>query len=368
MRFLLVLFAVASVAQAQTPAPLAVLDPMLDLSAVPPRPPLAALATLDSNDAHQYYDVGMASVDTNQSLAAAAFFWASRLDPSWAEPYFARWYVLRRAEPRATSDSVRNLVDSLRDVALMRDPFVDEQISLQGRSDRRISNWYFAFSGRRYDLASQELAKLIPKHPNVLDVYVYRAKATYYLHQYDTAAAILQSAIDRITLWDTTRLQRRYLARTIFTYAMGLAYQQGHRDSAARSAFQLTLTENLGFYMAHVHLASEALSAGDTATAIAEAQLAAEIRPDDPVVQLFLGKTLLSAHRPAEAIEHLRAATVADPYFALPYYYIGQASGLAHDTSASLMAYRAFLAHASRADNLRRSAEEALATLGGPVK
>jgi predicted Zn-dependent protease len=117
-----------------------------------------------------------------------------------------------------------------------------------------------------------------------------------------------------------------------------------------------------------VHLASEALSAGDTATAIAEAQLAAEIRPDDPVVQLFLGKTLLSAHRPAEAIEHLRAATVADPYFALPYYYMGQASGLAHDTSASLMAYRAFLAHASRADNLRRSAEEALATLGGPVK
>jgi tetratricopeptide (TPR) repeat protein len=276
MRLLLALFAVASVAQAQaqTPAPRVVLDPMLDLSAVPPRPPLAALATLDSNDAHQYYDVGMASVDTNQPLAAAAFFWASRLDPSWAEPYFARWYVLRRAEPRATSDSVRNLVDSLRDVALMRDPFVDEQISLQGRSDRRISNWYFAYSGRRYDLASQELAKLIPKYPNVLDVYVYRAKATYYLDQYDTAAA----------------------------------------------------------------------------------------------VQLFLGETLLAAHRPAEAIEHLRAATVADPYFALPYLLLGQASALAHDTSASLVAYRAFLAHASRADNLRRSAEEALAVLGRPVK
>jgi predicted Zn-dependent protease len=71
---------------------------------------------------------------------------------------------------------------------------------------------------------------------------------------------------------------------------------------------------------------------------------------------------------PDEAIEHLRAATVADPYFALPYYYTGQASELAHDTVASLMAYRAFLAHASRADNLRPSAEEALARLGRPVK
>jgi tetratricopeptide (TPR) repeat protein len=365
MRFLLALFAVASVAQAQTPAPLVVLDPMLDLSAVPPRPPLAALATLDSNDAHEYYDVGMASIDTNQSLAAAAFFWASRLDPSWAEPYFARWYVLRRAEPRAISDSVQRLVDSLQDLALMRDPFVDEQISLQGRSDRRIPDWYFAFSGRRYDLASQELARVIPKYPNVLDLYIYRAKATYYLGQYDTAAAILQSVIDRMTAWDTTRLRSRYHPRTIFTYAMGLAYQQGHRDLAARSAFQLSLTENLGFFMAHVHLASEALSAGDTATAIAEARLAAEIQPTDPVVQLFLGETLLNARQAGEAVAPLRAAIAADPYYALPYYYLGQASELARDTPGALAGYRGYLARAKRRDRLREDARQAIARLGG---
>jgi tetratricopeptide (TPR) repeat protein len=365
VRFALVLlFATCANAAAQPPA-LAVLDPMLDLSAVPARPPLAALATLDSNDAHEYYDVGMASVDTNQALAAAAFYWASRLDPSWAEAYYARWYVLRRAEPRAISDSVQYLVDSLREEALVHDPFVDEQISLEGRANRLISRWYFAYSGRRYDMASQELAKLIPKYPNVLNVYIYRAKATYYLGQYDTTAAILQSAIDRITAWDTLHLRRRYLPRTVFTYAMGLAYERGHRDSAARAAFQLTLTENLGFYMAHVHLARASLAAHDTATAIAEARLAAEIRPDDPVVQLFLGETLLDAGHAGEAVAPLRAAIASDPYFALPYYYLGRSYETVHDATGAIAGYRGYLARAKRRDPLRERAAQAIALLGG---
>src|SRR4029077_13784079 len=101
--------------------------------------------------------------------------------------------------------------------------FVDEQVGLQGRSNRLIPRWYFAFSGRRFDIASQELAKLIGKYPDVLDPYIYRAKATYYLGQYDTAAAILKSAIGRIAAKDTMQLRRRYISRTVFTYAMGLA-------------------------------------------------------------------------------------------------------------------------------------------------
>jgi len=372
MRSLVVLCAVAIAGGmesgrvlAQTPAPLAVLDPMFDLSAAPPRPPVAALATLDTNDAHEYYDVGMASIDTNQSLAAAAFFWASRLDPSWAEPYYDRYYVLRRAEPRAISDSLRTLVDSLYYVAQVRDPFVDEQVGMQGRSNRLIPRWYFAFSGRRFDIASQELAKLIRKYPDALEAYMYRARATYYLGQYDTAAAILQSAISRVDAKDTVRLIRRFVSRDLITYAMGLAYQQGHRDAAATAAFQQALTENLGFYMAHLHLATQALGARDTATAISEARLAAEIRPDDPVVQLFLGETLLNAQHASEAIAPLRAAIAADPYYALPYYYLGQASELTRDTPGALAGYRGYLARAKRRDSLRDSAQRAISRLGG---
>jgi len=193
----------------------------------------------------------------------------------------------------------------------------------------------------------------------------YRAKATYYLRQYDTTAAILASALGRIEARDTSRLRVRYISRAGFYYSIGLAYQQGHRDTAAQTAFQHSVTENLGSYMAHVQLANEALTLRDTVTAIAEARQAADIRPDDPVVQLFLGKTLLNARRGNEAVTALRAAIAADPYCAQPYYYLGQASELANDTPGALAGYRGYVVRAKRRDGLRESARKAIARLGG---
>jgi tetratricopeptide (TPR) repeat protein len=393
---------------------------MFDLSRVPDRPQLVYRATgaalpPDTNDASLYYAAGVASLSADPAGASAAFYWASRLNPSWAEPYFARWYVLqkeararrwqktlREALRPALPDTMQRRIDSLVVVAAYHNPFFDEQIQsidfanqarhgvaavrervkeenvvreeegrlplLMPRQTTVPHSWYLAYAERHFDSASADLAVLIAKYPDALPLYVYRSKAQYALAQYDSAAATLHSAISRVDRRDSTKVWPVYFAPDMFYYAVGIAESEPKHDSAAQAAFQAAVTLNLGFYMAHLHLASLALNHRDSATALVEARIAAEIRPEDPVVQLFLGYTLLSAHRPDEAIEHLRAATVADPYFALPYYYIGQASELAHDTSASLTAYRAFLAHASRADNLRPSAEEALAVLGGAVK
>jgi hypothetical protein len=51
----------------------------------------------DTNDSRLYYKAGLYAHGINPSLASAAFYWASRLDPGWADPYFARWYTLRSA-------------------------------------------------------------------------------------------------------------------------------------------------------------------------------------------------------------------------------------------------------------------------------
>jgi hypothetical protein len=51
----------------------------------------------DTNDSRLYYRAGLYAHGINPSLASAAFYWASRLDPGWADPYFARWYTLRSA-------------------------------------------------------------------------------------------------------------------------------------------------------------------------------------------------------------------------------------------------------------------------------
>src|SRR6185369_14516804 len=56
--------------------------------AAPRRPALPAQS--DTNDASAYYRLGMSRLSANPREAADAFWWASRLDPHWADPLYAR--------------------------------------------------------------------------------------------------------------------------------------------------------------------------------------------------------------------------------------------------------------------------------------
>ena len=56
---------------------------------VPERPTVPRGA--DPNDWETYFDLGDRVFQRNPRQAIAAFSWASRLDPSRAEPFFARW-------------------------------------------------------------------------------------------------------------------------------------------------------------------------------------------------------------------------------------------------------------------------------------
>ena len=37
----------------------------------------------DTNDAHAYYDLGLALFERDARTAAAAFYWAARINPAW---------------------------------------------------------------------------------------------------------------------------------------------------------------------------------------------------------------------------------------------------------------------------------------------
>ena len=385
---------------------------MYDLSSVPERPHLVLrgapthVTSVDSggvtmlglepdlpdtNDANVYYNAGIGALYWNPAVASAAFYWASQLNPGWADPYFARWFTLRNT-PQRLPDSVRIRVDSLVLLAGIHDPFFDERLAMSQfagqvhsrfaiaqrqvnvavdeENRRRLAsgqpmliasriqiphNWYLAYAERHFDSASRDLAREIKKHPDALELYVYRAKAQYYLNQYDSAAAMLAAAVGRVDKKDTSRLLPVYFSREMFYYAMGIAEGDAKHDSAARVAFEHTVTENLGFYMAHLHLAVQAIKRRDAATAINEARIAAQIRPTDPLAQFFFGYSLLTAGHPTDAIDPLRAAIADDPYFALPYFYLGVACEAAHDTAGSRDSYRGFLAHAAQRDTLRNT-------------
>jgi hypothetical protein len=68
---------------------LTALDPVpLTAQHEPPRPQLPRGA--DPNDWEAYFDLGDARFQRAPREAAAAFYWASRLDPTRSEPLFAR--------------------------------------------------------------------------------------------------------------------------------------------------------------------------------------------------------------------------------------------------------------------------------------
>ena len=54
----------------------------------PKRPRLAAAA--DTNDSRAYYNRGLELLERDPGKAEDAFYWASRLEPTWAEAFYAR--------------------------------------------------------------------------------------------------------------------------------------------------------------------------------------------------------------------------------------------------------------------------------------
>ncbi len=351
----------------------------------------------DTNDAHLYYAAGVDAIRTDPSLASAAFYWASRLDPSWADPYFARWYTLRTAadedRPRRIDgrvikrritlpDSVRRRIDSLILQAYVRNPFVDEQLAVEGpallatyqvamaHNGRHISSkltWYGAFAMRDWATAARMLRAALDSEPSAIGLYVYRAESQFYLTQYDSCAATLRAAIARIDEHDPRDTLRVYRSKEMFTYAIAIAEDAAGNDTGARTAYRQTVSENDGFAMAHLHLANRAMARQDTATAIVEAIEAAEIQSGDADVELNAGYALLQARRLTDAIVHLHAAVRIDPQYALASLYLGQALSQHADTAGALAAYRDYLARSRRDDAERATVEQAITVLGGAL-
>src|SRR5437868_4185102 len=110
--------------------------PIADLHGPYRRPELAD-STADPNDALSYYRLGDSVRRTLPGLADRAFYWALRLDPTFADAYFARWRLLRREFPwREMPDgSIRRIfavqagaglaTDSLLNIAIAYSPFLE---------------------------------------------------------------------------------------------------------------------------------------------------------------------------------------------------------------------------------------------------
>jgi tetratricopeptide (TPR) repeat protein len=356
-------------------------------SAVEPLRP-RFVAEFDTNDATAYYQAAVPLVRAGVRLetAEAALYWASRLDPTWADPIYARAVVVLRAlrnDAFATFWQTRSaravrgvgltprqaqLLDSLRRVAWARNPFLFTGLDfvdlVVGRHSTPEQAGLYAFKMQRFAAAESLFAVALRQHPGAVELRIYRAQALFFLKRYDDAVAELGAGRDSLR-----SLEREHVAIVLpsvemFEYAIGFARAQQDDFPPARAALERALTENFAFYWAHARLAGASLSMGDTAAALTELETAVQLEGRDPALRFFYGVVLLASRRLTDAEEQLRTAIGLDPDYAASYHWLGAVYRGQGKAPQAIEQYRTFLARAARSDPERAAVSQALASLG----
>ncbi len=315
----------------------------------PRRPRLRASA--DTNDWVEYQNHAMNIIVTNPRDAAAALYWAERLEPLRAEPTYARWAALWMTRPQLLRDYWTGAekvlkspdvlrLDSLNYTARLRNPMVNQaarRLVMHAMLDHVAGpgrwQWnrnpemlaWLDYTNGSFTRAAARLGEVIAKDPEKHYQLRYtRALAFYAMQHLDSAATELDQLIAEMRRRDEKELVYFYDSKAMFEYAAGVTRAEGLRFEEARQAFMRALSEDLAFYPAHRGLAAMSLALGDTSMAIKEYELALELNPDDLVTRYYFGLALMNAGRRDEAIGHLMFVVDAEPYFAAPYYYIGR--------------------------------------------
>ena len=358
----------------------------------PKRPKMEA--SRDTNAAAAYYYWGLGQMRSNPRGAQDAFYWASRLDPAWADPLYAQriayhlsdlerfWkyltgtkYVLRAVETKR--------VDSLLYRAMLRDPFlfrrhdkmlIDRLISeltegyggLMGSSPDFLA--WVAYSETKFPAAVELYAKAIAKKPKNYDLHAERARAFYHMGRFDSTVAAMNRALEGYRKEDDKDLVVLYESKAMYEYSIANAYLQAGKLAEAREALGRALTEDLSFYVAHQKMAALALAAGDTATALSEYQLAVELNTDDAALRTEYGTVLIALGKHADAEPHLLRAIELEPWYARSYALLGAAYEGLGKSAEAVAQYNRFMALASQNHEMKQSAQArltALSAVGG---
>ncbi len=296
---------------------------------MPKRPKLEAGA--DTNFAPAYYEYGVSMIERDPERAAAAFYWAARLDPAWAPPLYARRVALLMADPRLLVGYMNGIrryveskearsVDSLELRALMLNPFLARDLDkllimaylralvqdeLRQSGDRMDAgqSTRFDYYMERYlrnnarERVRADVAISDGRVPEALDLYrkalgqerdgeaagihVERARAFHQLGNDDSTRAELAQALDRLRKKDEKALVYVYQSKALLEHCIGLTYEIKAQFEPAREAYGRALQEDLSYYPAHVRLGSVALAVGDTTSALSEMDLAVQVKGDD---------------------------------------------------------------------------------------
>jgi tetratricopeptide (TPR) repeat protein len=372
---------------------------------VPKRPKLQF--TTDTNDAAAYYRLGQQWLERDAArLAADAFYWATRLDPSAADALYglrtarhlSDMYRFKRymEDDRRTIESPEvKQIDSLQARALMINPFLFRKFDqLMFRSyvhhavnssspgsdrpsaseiDYELSLWlqrggpetqaWVAYSEGRFPDALRYYASAAKSTKRKARLRTERARLFYLMGNTDSALAEFRLALDELRNKDSKELVMLYDSKALLEHSVAAIHEARGETAAAREAYGRALEEDLSFYPAHFKLANLALQTADTATGLNEMELAVQIKGDDPVLRLVYGYVLYAMKRYADAEAQLTKGIEAEPFYANSYLVLGQVYEAQNKPAAAVAQYQAYLARASQTHPRREEAMQRLAAL-----
>jgi hypothetical protein len=272
-----------------------------------PQRPKGAVA--DTNDAQAYFDYGLAMFETEPHNAAAAFFWASRLNPGMADAFYARRAALVMADQglrrlfieggrRARDSKQLRALDSLYLRALKLNPLlyrrldrrpitahitedVQRRLRQSGNNDASrseldfvIESWlrdsgpefraWLAYGDGRFDNALAQYATASKSAKFKAGIRVERGRIFGMIGQLDSAITELNLALMEMRSRDTKDLVFFYDSKALFEHTIGTLLEQKDDLAGAREAYGRALQEDLSFYPSHQRLGMLALTTGDT--------------------------------------------------------------------------------------------------------
>ncbi len=356
----------------------------------PVRPHL--LPGADTNSASAYYQLGLERLNRDPEVAAAAFYWASRIEPTYAPALYARHVAMLLSDPPMLEGWEENnprtlrrpeikTIDSLELRARILDPFVHPALDQmliqryidwkiresngtpqsQGELDYEIRTWlnqvddpgwrgFMTLTQGDFRASARWFNEQARRYPRSWRPHFYRAQALVLGGSADSAATEMRSAIRLAATRDTTAMWLVYESKEALQFSLGTILEQARDTAGARAAYEQALVENLGFWAAHIRLGQLAAAAHDTARALRELQAAVDTREDDYFARLSLSWMQAASNHLADAIPNLERASQLEPYAAEPWDLLGQIHDVLRHYPQALTAYNRFLALARQND------------------
>jgi tetratricopeptide (TPR) repeat protein len=322
----------------------------------------------DPNDWEAYWDAGMKALHDDIRVADDDFRWASRVDPSRAEPLYAQFVMFHLHDVRRFSDYLRDdartlrdrrviAADSLQMMAVVRNPFVHRGLIAMAY-DQLPGDWgndlftraFLEYARGDLEAAARDLAALVHRSPGDLRARHHLALTLVNLRQYDAARVELDSVLAALRRRDERRVTHVYESKEMLLYSIGLLYMAQRRNDLAREAFAQGVLEDASQWYLHRGLGLALLADRRTDEALAEYRTAVELGGYDPVLLLEYGQALYDAGQYPAAVAQLSKLVEIVPDWAEGWLALGNASVRAGQLPQAITAFTAYLARVPRRD------------------